>query len=69
MPPAATTFRTFRVSENPKLAGYCRFRASESPKLGTFYAKMKSEAPNEPRIGPKTDLESKMSLGLRQKRV
>ena len=69
MPPAGTTFRTFRVSESPKLAGYCRFRASESPKPGTFYAKMKSEARNEPRIAPKTGFKSKMSLGLGQKPI
>ena len=64
MPPAGTTFRTFRVSESPKPAGYCHFRASESPKLGTFYAKMKSEAPNEPRISPKTELKPAATLIL-----
>lgn len=50
MPPVGTTFRTSRVSE--------------SPKLGTFYAKMKSEAPNEPRIGPKTEFKPAATLIL-----
>ena len=53
MPPAGTTFRTFRVSESPKPAKDC--------------VKMSFEAQNLPRFAPKTDFESKTTLGLGQK--